>query len=116
MRSALLSSVLLVFVFAVAVDGLNGQSMPMMRTVDPYTAKVGIEVVVSGENLGKEIVAEVYVASEGKNTKVEVTSQAEKELKFKVPNVKAGPYRIVVLTKGKDPSLIEEPVRLVVEQ
>jgi hypothetical protein len=116
MRSALLSSVLLVLAFAIGAGDLNGQSMPMMRTVDPYTAKAGIEVVVSGENLGKNSVAEVYVASEGKNTKVEVTSQAEKELKFKVPAVKAGPYRIVVLTKGAEPALIEEPVRLVIEE
>ena len=111
-----LFSMLLGFVFAFGSAGLKAQSMPMMRTVEPYNAKVGVEVVVTGDNLGKEIVAEVYVGVSGKNTKVEVTSQAEKEIKFKVPNVKPGPYRILVLTKGADPTIIEEPVRLVVEE
>ncbi len=115
MRLPMLFSVLLVLLFAFAAGDLKSQSMPMMRTVEPYTAKAGMEVVASGDNLGKETVAEVYVGADGKNTKVEVTSQAEKELKFKVPNVKPGPYRVLVLTKGAEPMMIEEPVRLVVE-
>jgi hypothetical protein len=116
MRVVLFLSMLLVVAFAVTAPDLKGQSMPMMRTVEPYSAKVGAEVVVSGENLGKEMIAEVYLGSGGKNTKVEVTSQADKELKFKVPDTKPGPYRVVVLTKGAEPAMIEEPVRLVVEQ
>jgi hypothetical protein len=90
--------------------------MPMMRTVDPYSAKIGAEVLVSGENLGNNLVAEVYVGVDGKNTKVDVISQTDKELKFKVPKVKAGPYRVLVLTKGAEPTIIEEPVRLVIEE
>jgi hypothetical protein len=116
MRVALLLSVLLVVAFAFTVTEANGQSMPMMRTVEPYSAKVGAEVVATGDNLGKEMVAEVFIGVDGNNTKVEVTSQAEKELKFKVPTVKAGPYRVIVLTKGANPVMIEEPVRLVVEE
>jgi hypothetical protein len=92
------------------------QSLPMMRTLDPYSAKAGAEVVVTGDNLGKEAIAEVFIRADGKDTKVELTSQAEKEVKFKVPNVKPGPYRVVVLTKGAEPTMVEEPVRLVVEQ
>ncbi len=116
MRIALFLSVLLVVAFAFSAPDLRGESMPMMRTVEPYSAKVGAEVVVSGDNLGKEIVAEVYLGAGGQNTKVEVISQAEKELKFKVPTMKPGPYRVVVLTKGADPAMIEEPVRVVIEE
>jgi hypothetical protein len=116
MRVALFLSVLLVFVFAFAAVELRSQNMPMMRTVDPYNAKVGAEVLVSGDNLGDKFVAEVYVGAEGKNTKVDVISQTDKELKFRVPKVKSGPYRVLVLTKGVEPAMIEEPVRLVVEE
>jgi hypothetical protein len=112
----LVRSMLLASLLAFAAGDLKSQAMPMMRTVEPYNAKVGIEVVVSGDNLGKEFVAEVYLGAGGKNTKVEVTSQSEKELKFKVPTVKPGPYRILVLTKGAEPTMIEEPVRLLVEE
>ena len=112
----LVRSMVLASLLAFVAGDLKSQAMPMMRTVEPYNAKVGVEVVVSGDNLGKEFVAEVYLGAGGKNTKVEVTSQSEKELKFKVPTVKAGPYRILVLTKGVQPTMIEEPVRFLVEE
>jgi hypothetical protein len=106
----------MLLVFVVAAAELNAQSLPMMRSVEPYTVKVGAEVVASGENLDSSIVAEVYIGVNGKNTKVEVTSQTEKEVKFKVPKVGAGAYRVLVLTKGSEPTIIEEPVKLVVEE
>jgi hypothetical protein len=102
--------------FVLAAADLKAQSMPMVRTVEPYSVKAGAEVLATGDNLGKEIVAEVYLGAGGQNVKVEVTSQADKELKFKVPSLKAGPYKVFVLTKGAEPAIIEEPVRLVVEE
>lgn len=119
MRLALPMSVLLLlsaFAFAAVDPKSEPMPTPLMRTVEPYTAKVGAEVLVVGDNLGKNIVAEVYLMANNKNFKVEVISQAEKELKFKVPVVKPGPYKVVVLLKSSDPTLIEEPVRLVVEE
>ena len=119
MRLALLMSVLLLlsaFAFAAVDPKAEPLPTPLMRTVEPYTAKVGTEVLVSGDNLSTKCVAEVYLMANNKNTKVEVTSQTEKEIKFKVPAVKPGSYKIVVLLKSADPTLIEEPVRLVVEE
>ena len=98
-----------------AVDPKESAPTPLMRTVDPYTAKVGAEVTVSGDNLTKERIAEVYLTLEKTNTKVQVTSQSDKELKFVVPKVKPGSYRITVLLRSVDPTLIEEPVRVVIE-
>lgn len=120
MRLALLTSVLLLqTVFAAAAVDPKTEQMPtpLMRTVDPYTAKAGAEITVTGDNLEKRVVAEVYLSANGKNSKVEVTSQAEKELKFKVPaTTKPGAYRIVVLVRSVEPVLIEEPVRVVIEE
>jgi hypothetical protein len=120
MRLALLLSVILLqSVFAAAAVDPKSEPAPtpLMRTVSPYSAKAGAEVTIAGDNLDKKVVAEVYLSLNGKNTKVEVTGQAEKELKIRVPaNFKPGSYRIVVLLRSVDPVLIEEPVRLLIEE
>ena len=119
MRLALLFSVLLL-VTALAFGAVDTKSeptpTPLMRTVDPYTVKVGAEVTVAGDNLGKNLIAEVFLSANNKNIKVDVTEQSDKEVKFKVPTVKPGSYRIVVLLKSVEPVFIEEPVRVVVEE
>src|SRR3954453_7722140 len=119
MRLALLISVILAqTAFAAsAVDPKNEPvPTPLMRTVEPYTAKVGMVVVVTGDNLQEKIVGDVYLTADGKNFQVEVISQTEKQIKFKVPAVKAGPYRVLVLMKSFEPVFIEEPVKLLVEE
>jgi hypothetical protein len=119
MRLALFLSVLLLpsaFAFAAVDPKSEPMPTPLMRTVEPYPARAGTEVIVAGDNLGKNVIAEVYISFEGKNMKVEVTSQTEKELKFKVPNVKPASYKVLVLLKSVDPTIIEEPVRLVIEE
>lgn len=118
MRIALLLSVLLalcVFTVVAADPKTESAPTPLMRTVDPYTAKVGAEVTVAGDNLGKSRVAEVYLTANKTNFKVEVLSQTDTELKFRVPSVKPGGYRITVLMKSAEPIFIEEPVRVVIE-
>ncbi len=119
MRTLLLACILLplLALSLAAVDpAAEPPPTPLMRTVDPMTAKVGTEVLVTGDNLGKNCIAEVFLTASSQNFKVEVLSQAETELKFKVPQVKAGPYKLLVLTKNVEPTLIEEPVRIVVEE
>jgi hypothetical protein len=119
MRLALLLCILLpLAAFSAAAVDPKAEPMPtpLMRVVEPMNAKVGAEVVVTGDNLGKSIVAEVYLTAAKQNFKVEVLEQADKEIKFKVPNVKAGPYKLLVLMKSADPTFIEEPVRLVVDE
>ena len=120
MRIALLIMSMLLLLSALAFAAVDPKTEPMptplMRTVEPYSAKVGAEVLVSGDNLGKNLIAEVFLTANNKNFKVEVISQTDKEVKFKVPTVKPGPYKILVLLKSADPTFIEEPVRLVVEE
>jgi hypothetical protein len=100
----------------VAVDPAQPMPTPLMRVVEPGTAKVGDEVLVTGDNLGKQYIAEIFLTAGEESHKVQVLTQEDKAVKFKVPaGVKAGPYRITVLIKRADPMLIEEPVRLVIE-
>ena len=71
---------------------------------------------MSGDNLNKELVSEVYMTANGVNTKVEVLTQSAKSIVFKVPaDIKPGPYKLTVLLNSPDPTFIEEPVRIVIE-
>jgi hypothetical protein len=100
----------------VAVDPTEPTPTPLMRIVEPSVAKIGMEITVTGQNLGKECVAEVYMTQGKASYKVEVIEQTQTELKFKVPaNVPPAAYRLTVLMKGAVPLLIEEPVRLIIE-
>jgi hypothetical protein len=116
MLATVLVSVLLPF-FAAVDPKTEPLPTPMMRIVEPATVRPGGEVTVTGEHLGKRIVGEVYLSSNGVNTKVEVLTQTDQEIRFRVPaDQKPGSYRIVVLMKSADPLLIEEPVRLIVQE
>ena len=108
--------VLLALPFALTGAKNEPTPTPLMRVVAPYSVRVGMEVVVTGENLDKSHIAEVYLSADGELFKVEVVSQESTAIKFIVPKVKGGPYRITVLTTSVEPLLIEEPVRLVVEE
>ncbi len=102
---------------AIACLSLHAQqTMPRMTNVEPGNGKVGDILTVSGENLDKAQVAELYLTDGKKDTKVEVTEQTPTSIKFKIP-VKATPGRfaLMVLTTGKEPKLIEQPVKVTVE-
>jgi hypothetical protein len=66
--------------------------------------------------LGKATVAQVFL-TDGKNDfKVEVTEQADTAIKFKIPTIKPGRFNLMVLTSSKPPKLIEQPVKVTVEE
>jgi IPT/TIG domain len=90
---------------------------PLIKVVQPDSAKPGDEVTVSGTNLAKETVAAVYLTLGEKTIKVKVTSQTDTDVKFMVPaDLKSGRFGIMVLTTGGDDAReIDEPVFLSVE-
>ena len=90
--------------------------MPQMKTVEPDSAKIGDILTVTGENLDKTNVAEVYLTDDKNDFKCEVMEQAATTLKVKVPTkVKTGRLSLMVLTKGKEPKLIQQPVKVTIE-
>jgi len=93
--------------------GLWAQAMPKMNTVTPAAAKIGDVLTVDGENLDKSAVAELYL-TDGKNDfKVVMDEQTAKSIRFKVPKTaKPGRFNLMVLTTGKEPKLIEQPVKV----
>lgn len=104
--------------FALAVPfGIIGQStVPQMRKVDPASGRSGDVVAVTGDNLDQDTVAALYLTDGKEDVKVEITEQTTTVIKFRIPaNAKTGRLMLMVLTKGKDPKLIEGPVKVLIE-
>jgi len=115
MRTSFVARILVAALFGSAL--LFAQAVPQMKTVEPGSAKVGDVLTVAGENLDKANVAEVYL-TDGKNDfKASITEQDSSTLKLKVPAaVKPGRLALMILTKGKEPKLIEQPVKVTIEE
>lgn len=113
----LLAGLVLVPLAVMAGDGdKNPPATPVMKMVDPYTAKSGDVVTVTGVNLGKKIVAEVYLLLGTKQIKLTLTEQTDESLKFTVPQkLEPARYGLMVLTR-EDPMLIEQPVKVNINQ
>lgn len=91
-------------------------TLPQMQSVDPASAKAGDVVTVTGENLDQSRVAALYLTNGKEDFKAEITEQTATSIKFKIPSlVKTGRLALMVLTKGKEPKLIEEPVKVLIE-
>ena len=109
---------LLSTVFALTLGSLMfAQSgSPRVETVEPDSGKPGSVMTINGDNLEKAGVVEVFLTDGKNDLKVAVTEQAAKTIKFKIPdNAKPGRYSIMLLTGGKDPKYLEQPVKITVE-
>ncbi len=88
-----------------------------MKAVDKESAKVGDILVVTGDNLGKALVEKVYLTDGKDDFVVEIQDQANETIKIKVPQkVKSGRMALMLLTRGKEPKLIEQPVKVTIEE
>lgn len=119
MRFSIALYIPLLLAALVAPAPLTAQdSIPRCSTVEPLSGKVGTEIVVTGENLGKAMVAELYLTDGTNDIKLVISDQTDTTLKTKIPaSAKVGErYKLMILTKGKEPKLIEQPVRFEVEE
>jgi hypothetical protein len=93
------------------------QASPRMISAQPQNGKTGDVIAITGENLQKDLVAKVYLTDGKNDIVVEVTEQTATSLKFKIPaKVEAGRLALMVLTAGKEPKLIEQPVKVTIDQ
>lgn len=110
------SMVLAVLALAASAVLAAQATLPQMQSVDPASAKAGDIVTVTGENLDQSIVAALYLTNGKEDFKAEITQQTSTSITFKIPSiVKTGRLALMVLTKGKEPKLIEEPVKVLIE-
>jgi IPT/TIG domain len=109
-------SFIVLLLAAASFVGWGQAAMPRMVSAEPQNGKVGDVIVVTGENLDKATVAKVYLTDGTHDTQVEVTEQSGTTIKFKIPTKATGRLAIMVLTAGKDAKLIEQPVKVSVEE
>ena len=84
-----------------------------VTAVEPDAGKVGDMVTAKGENLDKDVVADLYLTDGKNDVKVAITERAADSIKFKIPQIKAGRYRLMTASKT---SMIEQPVVFEVEE
>jgi hypothetical protein len=92
--------------------------LPHFISVDPLSGKIGTVITVTGENISKTQVAKVYFTDGKNDIEVPTTEHTDTSLKVTIPaKAKVGVrYRLMILTTGKEPKLIEQPVRVEVEE
>jgi hypothetical protein len=90
---------------------------PRMASAEPQNGKAGDVIVVTGENLTKDAVAKLYLTDGTNDLQVDITEQNATTIKFKIPaKAKPGRLALMVLTGGKDPKLIEQPVKVTIDE
>lgn len=115
MRLSALSIPLLV-AFALPADPQSQGGMPTMSSVEPSSGRVGHVLVVQGANLDRDVVAALYLTDGKTDVKVAIIEQSATSIQFRIPpEAKPGRFALMVLTKGKEPKLIEEPVKITIE-
>jgi IPT/TIG domain len=109
-------SIPLLVALALPASPQSSSVLPTMRTVEPASGKVGDVLVVEGTNLGQDTVAALYLTDGKADVRVNILEQTATSIRFKIPpEAKPGHMALMVLTKGPQPTLIEEPVKVTVE-
>lgn len=78
-----------------------------VTAVEPDSGKVGEVALAKGENLDKDVVSDLYLTDGKHDTKVVMTERAGDSIKFKIPQIKAGRYRLMTASKA---AMVEQPV------
>jgi hypothetical protein len=110
-----LSSVVLPVLFVSTLVLFAQEAMPRMTSVEPSNGKAGDVIAVTGENLDKANVGKLYLTDGKNDVACDVTSQTATEIKFKIPAKVTGRMALMILTVGKEPRLIEQPVKVTIE-
>lgn len=91
--------------------------MPFIRSVEPGVGKAGDVLVLQGANLGQDSVAALYLTDRKNDFKVVMIEQTAESIRFKIPSeATPGRFALMVLTTGKDPRLVEQPVKVTIER
>ena len=88
------------------------QSNPRVTGVEPASGKTNDNVTVTGENLGKSSVSAVFLSDDTNDYKATVVEQADEKIVMKVPQVKAGDYKVSVQAGN---NIYIQPVRFTVQ-
>jgi hypothetical protein len=109
-------SLLAILLLAACVAAYSQTVTPRLTTVEPGNGKVGDIIQVNGENLAKTTVAKLYLTDGKTDLVCEVVEQTASLIKFKIPAKAAGRLSLMVLTADKEPKLIEQPVKVSIDE
>jgi hypothetical protein len=91
------------------------QGMPRLQSCDPPNGKAGDQIVVTGENLTKDVVVKLFLTDDTNDFPVDIMEQTATTIKFKIPaKVKAG--RLALMVETKDRKQIVQPVKVTIEE
>ena len=108
------SRLLLLTVTALLTASLSwGQASPRVTGVEPSTGKADSDLTVTGENLGKENVSNVFLSDDATDYKATVVEQTAAKVVAKVPKVKAGSYNVSIQVGN---NIFIQPVRFTVQE
>jgi len=102
----------LLFAGALLAQGIFAQANPQVKTVEPPAGKVNDPVTLTGENLGKDLVAAVFLSDDTEDHKAALVEQEAEKIILKVPDVKPGPYNVAIQVGNK---ILILPMRFNVE-
>lgn len=117
MKRSLIRFLMVLLIATVAPMSADAQSdFPRLSSVTPDTGKIGDVLTVEGENLDRNLVRELYLTDGQTDWKTEIVEQTATSIQFKIPaGAKTGRFNLMVLTGGKEPRLLEQPVKVTVE-
>jgi hypothetical protein len=92
---------------------LFAQNIAKVTAIDPASGKVNDTVTVTGQNLGKDSVAAVFLSDAQDDFKATLLDQADTKIQMKVPQVKAGAYNVSIQVKDR---ILILPVRFQVTE
>jgi hypothetical protein len=104
--------ILLVAALLFSATVVWAQTTPKLTKVDPETGKVGMNITVIGENLGKATVIAVFLSDAKDDFKASVVDQTAEKIVLKIPQVRAGKYNISIQVKNE---IYIQPIYFTVE-
>src|SRR5579883_2292054 len=117
MRPLLLVGILSSFICVGAAPQHDGDGdAPQMVTISAKAAKPGDVIEITGVGLDPAKVDEIYLTDNKFDMKVKVLEQKDTAVKLRVPPfAKPGRMQLLLLTKGDDAKLLEQPLYLLIE-
>ena len=85
MRISLVIIIPLLLLAMAAPPLMAQEAIPRCTTVEPLSGKVGTEIVVTGENIGKDIVAKLYLTDGKNDIELVIGEHSATNIKTKIP-------------------------------
>jgi hypothetical protein len=87
-----------------------------ISSVEPAHALVSEELVITGTNLSKAAVSDLFLTLRDDDFPLQILEQTDTNIRCRMPgDLKPGRFSLTILTSGDAPAMIEQPVKVHVE-